>query len=270
MLLFNFTRPIVHLTTTFDVLFVFGLYMLSPLQFKQTVALGVVFSIGTLIVANFYKAGLSEIDLGITLGAHIFVQMMGLASALQLQSLRRWSFLAYAKEKQASKLAHNLLHVDSLTKSLSRRHFFELAELEYERLRRCGLSISTLVMDLDHFKKINDAYGHCTGDTVLKVFAQFVMKEKRAQDIFGRLGGEEFCIILPDTDVKSALQVARRMQAKWAEMQIEVNSKIIHSTISIGIAESAISDRDFEELLNRADALMYKAKKRGRNRVAIK
>ncbi len=270
LLLFNFTRPSTYLFSTFDILFVFGLYLLSPLPLKQTIALAVNFTVGALLVAVYYKTGLSKINLSTTIGSHVFVHMLGLASALQVQSFRRWSFQAYAKEKKASELAHNLLHIDALTESLSRRRFFELAGQEFEQSKNNGISLSVLVIDLDYFKKINDAYGHGAGDHILKTFSKFILTEKRAQDIFGRLGGEEFGMILPNADIKSAAHVAKRIQALWAEKQIRHGANTIQSTISIGITSRSETDGCFEELLNRADTLMYKAKRRGRNRVAIK
>ncbi len=268
--LLNFTRPTNYLTTTFDLLFIFGMYLLSPLPLKHTVALGISFSIGSTIVAYIYKPDVSAFVLGSAASAHVFIQMIGLASAMQVQSLRRRVFQAYARERNAHELTQDLLRVDALTRSLSRGYFFELAQREFERAKRLDLSMCVLVIDLDHFKKINDIHGHHAGDNVLGRFARFVMEHKRSQDIFGRLGGEEFGMILPGVGIKDALTVTKRIQTAWAKKAVRVDSKTIVSTMSVGVAEISDRDRRFDELLNRADSLMYKAKRRGRNRVAHK
>ena len=268
--LFNFTRPSDYLTTTFDLLFIFGLYLLSPLQLKQTIALSIGQSAGSLFIAYYYKPDVPAFILSSTVGAHLFIQMMGLASALQIQSLRRRAFQAYAREKSAHEITQDLLHVDFLTHSLSRGYFFELAQKEFVRAKTLKLPTSVLIIDLDHFKRINDTCGHQAGDMVLAQFGQFILKHKRSQDIFGRLGGEEFGMVLPESTLKNALTVAKRLQTTWVQIPVQVNSTIINSTVSIGIAQISEADETFDELLNRADELMYKAKQRGRNRVACR
>ena len=268
--LFSFTRPADYLATTFDLLFIFGLYLLSPLQLKQTLALSISLSLGSLYVAYHYKYGVPAYIVGSTTGAHIFVHMLGLASALQIQSFKRRAFQAYASERRAHEITQDLLRSDLLTHSFSRGYFFELAQKEFKRSKDLNLPLSVLIMDLDHFKKINDTRGHHAGDKVLGWFGQFVIQHKRTQDIFGRLGGEEFGMLLPEVTLKDALTVAKRFQTAWVEIPMEVDSNVIKSTMSVGIAEFSEMDNSFDELLNRADAMMYKAKQRGRNRVAHK
>lgn len=268
--LFNFTRPADYMATTFDLLFIFGLYLLSPLQLKQTLALSVSLSLGSLYVTYYYKSGIPDFIVGSTTGAHLFIHMLGLASALQIQSFKRRAFQAYARERKAHEITQDLLRIDALTKALSRRYFFEQAQREFERSKQLNLPLSVLIIDLDHFKKINDSNGHHAGDEVLSRFGRFILHQKRSQDLFGRLGGEEFSIALPETKTKDAQTTARLLQTAWVDTPVKVDSKVIHSTMSIGIAELSQSDRNFDELLNRADTMMYKAKQRGRNRVAHK
>ncbi len=268
--LFNFTRPSDYLTTSFDLLFIFGLYLLSPLPLKQTTALSIGQSIGSLFIAYSYKPDVPAFILNSTTGAHLFVQMLGLASALQIQSLKRRAFQAYAREKTAHEITQDLLHVDFLTHSLSRGHFFELAQKEFIRAKTFKLPMSVLIIDLDHFKRINDTCGHQAGDMVLAQFGQFILKHKRSQDIFGRLGGEEFSMVLPESTLKNALTLAKHIQITWVQIPVQVRSMNINSTMSVGIAQISESDETFDELLNRADGMMYKAKQRGRNRVACR
>jgi diguanylate cyclase (GGDEF)-like protein len=124
------------------------------------------------------------------------------------------------------------------------------------------------MLDLDHFKRINDTYGHQVGDQTLQRFAEVVLEQKRAQDIFGRLGGEEFGLLLPNTGLQNAKLVAERIQQTWAFAPLAIASKTIHSTVSIGVVEVDVLDTSFDTLLHRADRAMYKAKRHGRNRVA--
>ena len=125
-----------------------------------------------------------------------------------------------------------------------------------------------LVLDADHFKNINDTYGHYVGDLVLRNLSLVVLEQKRAQDTFGRLGGEEFGLLLPETGLDQAKVVAERVQRAWAQTPCTVDGTLIYSTVSIGVAEASSQDSSFEDLLRRADRMMYKAKEAGRNRIA--
>jgi diguanylate cyclase (GGDEF)-like protein len=124
-----------------------------------------------------------------------------------------------------------------------------------------------LVLDVDRFKNINDTYGHHAGDLVLRSLSLVVLEQKRAQDTFGRLGGEEFGLLLPETNREQAKIVAERIQKIWEQTPSTVEGQVIHSTVSIGVAEVRLEDRSFEDVLRRADRMMYKAKEAGRNTV---
>jgi diguanylate cyclase (GGDEF)-like protein len=154
-----------------------------------------------------------------------------------------------------------------LTKSLTRRQFFNIAETEFLRFSRYRRKLSILVLDADHFKNINDTYGHYAGDLVLRSLSLVILEQKRAQDTFGRLGGEEFGLLLPETDLEQAKTVAERVQKAWAQTPCIVDGQPIHSTVSIGVTEAKDQDTSFEDILRRADRMMYKAKEAGRNRV---
>jgi len=266
---FNFIRPGDYLTTNVDVLLVFGIYVLSSLRIDKVTLLTFTFSIGSLFVVYYYKTDVSIITRSILLWIHIFVQVIGLVSAIQIQTYRRRAFLAYSQEKKARELAHDMLRVDAMTQCLSRHHFLDLAEQEFERARRYSRPLSVLMMDIDHFKRINDRFGHHAGDQALKRFAEIVRREKRQSDLLGRLGGEEFALLLPETRVRDAEKVARRVQEIWSRTEIQVAGLIISSTVSIGVVESAGDDHLFEDVLMRSDQAMYRAKQGGRNRVEV-
>jgi len=154
-----------------------------------------------------------------------------------------------------------------LTKSLTRRHFFSIAESEFMRFARYRRPLSVLVLDADRFKIINDTHGHHAGDIVLRSLSLVAMEQKRAQDTFGRLGGEEFGLILPETALAQAKVVADRIQTMWEQTPSNMDGMLIHSTVSIGVAEARSDDKTFDDVLRRADIMMYKAKDLGRNRV---
>jgi len=173
------------------------------------------------------------------------------------------------KEKDAKEMVSYLANIDPLTQGLTRRQFFNIAESEFLRFSRYHRPFSVLVLDLDSFKNVNDTYGHHAGDLVLRSFSLVALEQKRAQDTFGRLGGEEFGLLLPETNLEQARVVAERIQKTWENSPVNLDSVPIFSTVSIGVAEAAIDDKTFDDLLRRADRTMYKAKERGKNQVAV-
>ncbi len=267
LLLFNFTRPTNFLTTAFDVIVPFAIYILSPLSILYNVALAFAFSIGTLYVDYFFKVGIDPLTWNSVTSAQLIVHALGLLSGLQIQSYRRKSFKAYIQERDAKEMVAYLANIDPLTKSLTRRHFFNIAESEFLRFLRYHRQLSMLVLDADHFKNINDTHGHYAGDLVLRSLSLVVLEQKRSQDTFGRLGGEEFGLLLPETNLEQAKVVAVRIQKTWAQTPAIVDGKEIYSTISIGATEVGPADKYFEDLLRRADKMMYKAKEAGGNTV---
>lgn len=267
LLLFNFTRPTNFLTTAYDVILPLSIYIISPLNISYTFALASGFSAGILYIDYFHKTGVDPATLAMILIAQLIVHIIGLASSVQIQSYRRKSFKAYIQEKDAKEMVAYLANIDSLTKSLTRRQFFNIAEIEFLRFVRYHRQFSVLVLDADHFKDINDTYGHYAGDLVLRNLSLVILEQKRTQDTFGRLGGEEFGLLLPETNLRQAKIVAERVQKVWSQTESTVDGKLIHSTVSIGVTEANDQDRSFEDILRRADRMMYKAKEAGRNRV---
>ncbi|MBU2954196.1 sensor domain-containing diguanylate cyclase [Marinobacter sp. F3R08] len=158
---------------------------------------------------------------------------------------------------------------DSLTGLFNRRHMTYLAEKEVARFRRSGHPVGLLLLDIDHFKLINDAYGHEAGDRVLRVVADVIRDELRAQDLVGRWGGEEFLVILPDTDSANAQASAERIRnAFLARDWSAVIDRDADVTISIGVSELQAGE-DLSAALSRADEALYRGKSGGRNRVEL-
>lgn len=162
-----------------------------------------------------------------------------------------------------------LANTDALTGCASRRHFLEMAEQEILRIRRYGGHLSVLALDLDHFKAINDEYGHHAGDLTLKKLVEVCQGLLREVDLIGRLGGEEFAILLPATSCARAFEVAKRMCEAVAATEVFVSKQTsLRFTTSIGIATFLGEDTSIDSMLGRADKALYEAKRQGRNRVA--
>jgi diguanylate cyclase (GGDEF)-like protein len=159
---------------------------------------------------------------------------------------------------------------DDLTGVFNRRHFVELAERELERARRYDRPFTLLMIDIDHFKAINDTRGHSTGDVALQGVARVIGETLRGSDIFGRLGGEEFAVALVETGRAEAAEVARRICAAVAETEIaSPKGGPVRLTVSIGMTQLDGRNIGFDAVLNEADQAMYAAKQAGRNRVIV-
>ncbi|MQA31672.1 MAG: diguanylate cyclase [Luteitalea sp.] len=158
-----------------------------------------------------------------------------------------------------------LASTDALTRLHSRGWWFELATNEYSRSRQSGCVFSQLAIDLDFFKKVNDTHGHDAGDRVLQQFADMLRRECRQSDIVGRLGGEEFALLLPETTSTQAQALARRLTEECRALVVPSRGASVRFTCSIGISQLRAGDDSFEAVLSRADAALYDAKRSGRD-----
>lgn len=174
-----------------------------------------------------------------------------------------------SERKRVETELRRMATTDPLTGLCNRRRFWELAEVEIARLRRYGRPVSVLMLDIDRFKSINDSYGHAVGDQALCRLASVCMEELRDTDHIGRLGGEEFAVILPETGLSAAREVAERLRAQLAVAEIPCPNSALRMTVSIGIAVCSEDDMTIERALSRADRALYVAKSQGRNRVEV-
>lgn len=156
---------------------------------------------------------------------------------------------------------------DVLTGLANRRFFMDRLSSEFERVKRYESLYTILMIDLDLFKKINDTLGHKAGDIVLAKVSEILQSGLRCTDIIGRIGGEEFAAILPETEIQHGVQIAERLKNAVEDLQLEINGKKIKTTISLGASQSNPQDREMDDGLIRADSALYEAKKSGRNRV---
>ena len=174
----------------------------------------------------------------------------------------------YVRMRQANeKLAHLASH-DSLTGVLNARVYYETCNRMIDSAKRAETPYAVLFVDLDHFKKINDTYGHATGDTVLKIVANKLASSIRASDVTGRVGGEEFSVFLSNSRLEAAIRVAENLRCSIEALQISNGNQMIQVTVSIGIACQGESYDSMETIQKRADEAMYEAKRNGRNRVS--
>ncbi|XPV70123.1 MAG: GGDEF domain-containing protein [Halarcobacter sp.] len=163
-----------------------------------------------------------------------------------------------------------LATTDSLTGVNNRRSFYESSSPMIRYARRENKKLAILMIDIDRFKLINDIYGHATGDEVIKAMAHKCSNTLRKSDIFGRLGGEEFAAVLPNTSQRGALKAAENIREEIENLQVEANNKeIVKFTVSIGVTMLRADDSNLEAILHRADLALYEAKKEGRNKVVL-
>lgn len=165
--------------------------------------------------------------------------------------------------------AHEIANTDVLTFLPNRRKIIVDLQEEVIRSNRYGTPLSISLLDIDYFKKINDTYGHTTGDETLRSVSARLREQIRNPDTIGRYGGEEFLIVLPSSEIKAAEEQAERLCQTIRALQIETNNHSFKVTISIGVAQYHIGDENWEQFLHRADEALYKAKDLGRNQWVV-
>jgi diguanylate cyclase (GGDEF)-like protein len=159
---------------------------------------------------------------------------------------------------------------DPLTGIANRRHLWDVATRTLGESLRASRPLSVLVLDLDHFKQVNDCHGHATGDQVLKTMTQAVSGALRSKDVLARIGGEEFVVLMPDTPLEGAKRVAERLRKEISQVSVQCEGNLhLRVTTSIGVATAGHTTRTWDDLLRQADRALYDAKQAGRNRVSV-
>ena len=171
-------------------------------------------------------------------------------------------------ELESSRQQIRLLAItDELTESYNRRHFMEVAEVEFLRARRHGLPMGLILIDADHFKRVNDTHGHLCGDVLLREIALACRGTLRSSDVVARFGGEELIVLLPQTDLAGALAMAERIRQRVARLAIQWREQKVEATVSLGVAALRTDTPTLDALIHEADIALYDAKRSGRNRV---
>lgn len=209
-----------------------------------------------------WKVGAEVFDSFAIWPVNAYTFMLGAVSQFFISSL----FVLILSYKLNQNL-ESIATIDGLTGVLNRRGLEDSAVKMQDMCKRINLSMAVLLIDIDHFKKVNDKHGHLTGDEVLRHMAKTISGMLRSSDVLGRYGGEEFCVFMPNTNENDALGLAERIRAGVEAKPLNQKQSTINTTVSIGVADSVRAGYDFKGLIATADAAMYVAKNGGRNRV---
>jgi diguanylate cyclase (GGDEF)-like protein len=191
------------------------------------------------------------------------------AVTAELEKTKRILTIKETELKAVIAQAEEVSHTDALTFLPNRRQIIGDLQREVIFSDRYGTPLSISMLDIDHFKTINDTYGHTVGDDVLRTLAGELREHIRYPDTIGRYGGEEFLIVLPHSSLKAAGEQAGRLCEYVRSLQIRSGEQEIHMTVSVGVAQYKVHQEDWEAFLRRADAALYQAKKDGRNQWAV-
>ena len=214
----------------------------------------------------------------------ILVNLLGIYFIRAMNRADRTEYHSLAEQRQLNQKLHGeiaerekmelrlleLATVDELTKVFNRRRFLEIARSEFRRIERTNRNFSLLMIDADNFKVVNDTYGHDVGDLVLQTLAGICQENIRDLDVLGRIGGEEFALLLPETSRDQAGRLAERLRGLIAETPVPLAGNSIQITVSIGVASTLDNDAaTLEKLFKNADKALYLAKENGRDQVAV-
>lgn len=198
----------------------------------------------------------------------IAMNFIGFVTSLRIDSHRYQQYMIQKTLIDGRAQLKELASTDSLTGILNRRSFLEMAEIQFDRYKRYNEIFSFVILDIDKLKTINDTYGHPAGDHSIKLIADTINEEKRSSDIVGRLAGDEFGILLPNTTAVKTLEVLVRIKNVLAETIIESPSKQeFQVSFSAGIAEVKKTDKSYDDLYRHADRALFSAKNKGRNKI---
>lgn len=256
-------------------------YVFVPnrLMFNNLIALTGVSS----VAISTWIRGASAMDMTITLMILCWPAFLGYAASQRINTAARRAFILLTQSEQTNqRLEQEITRsreleaelqrqalTDPLTGLANRRHYEMLFKREHERCRRHGASLTLGMIDLDHFKRINDNYGHDFGDQVLKFVAELMQQPLRQCDILGRFGGEEFILILPDTTLEQAQAIAERMRQTLETNGLLRDGELIKVTATFALTQVRAEDTDIQECTKRADEALYEGKRAGRNRVTL-
>lgn len=187
----------------------------------------------------------------------------------ELQKAKRALEIKDIELKAVLAQAHEIRDTDVLTFLPNRRKIIVSLQEEVIRSTRYATPLSISLLDIDHFKSVNDTYGHASGDEVLRTIAARLREQIRHPDTIGRYGGEEFLIVLPNSEAKAAEEQASRLCQRMRGLQVVANDHVLSITISIGVAQYRIGKENWDQLLHRADMAMYQAKNNGRDGWAV-
>ncbi len=207
----------------------------------------------------------SSMQVGVAIAVLVFSSFVVSATRKLSDALEK-AFRLTRQMERAHNISTRAAQTDELTGLMNRRAFFEHAQLLYAQCRHNQQPLCALMLDMDHFKAINDTYGHQAGDQVLRQIGGVISASFRQADVYGRLGGEEFAVLLPNTSLETARAIAEQLVKAISGLAAEP----VHGlTASLGVASTHAVDQDLHGLMNTADKALYRAKAQGRNQVAV-
>lgn len=252
-----------------DLVGVFSFYVFISSSLLYRIIPAVSLTVIDLLLIILYKQGIPpQVALALAFSFTI-TNLVGIIFSRSFYGIRRGEFLARHEEDRIRAELTRLAVTDPLTGVFNRRRLLDLAGQALYRHRRYGRPFSIVIMDLDDFKVINDTFGHLQGDAALLEFTRIVTAQKREGDAFGRIGGDEFCLLLPETELASAAVLAGRILDNCRQIVLENGVNRLQLTTSIGISQGQEGDQTLDAVLARADAALYQAKHKGRNRFEL-
>ena len=213
----------------------------------------------------------AEVRLQLPSGKTVWIRISSRPTNKTVNDCAVWSgyMIDITRQKQLEEELQKLATIDSLTQAFNRRAFYEKLNEEVGRARRYEHPLSVVVCDLDDFKLVNDTFGHAVGDQALNEFGTLVSGSMRESDFIGRIGGEEFALALPYSDIGAAAQSAERLRSSLEQAEFVIDGNRVALTISVGLSELRDEADTVSELMKRADDALYEAKTTGRNKVVI-
>ena len=264
----NVSRPVTNIRFShLDPLIILSIYVFFPHNIYLQLALASLFTLGDLTVIWFFKDPGTLLSLKTIELAYLIANILGLFTAYRLRQFRQRQYTFFLQEQTMRKELEKVAFIDYLTGALNRRKFLQMSFLEFSKFKNTEIPFSIIMFDLDFFKNLNDQYGHAAGDTYLKAFSSILTTNKRNQDILGRLGGEEFALLLPGTQLNTALALAENLRQLCEHNQVSFENHLLQATVSIGVTSAWKKDRTLQDVLNRADITLYQAKGNGRNQI---
>ncbi len=272
-------RPDFEYNIPFTLLIILLMYLLFPLSVKSVAPASIISSVSYIMALHLFTPA-EWTDLIQLSVFFIFVNIMGLYMFIELSRNRRYRYLSYneinklyfllneeiRKKDEANKKLSYLAETDELTGIANRRKFFSILQSEFSKSVRYRRPLSIIMLDIDHFKKVNDCYGHDAGDKVIREFIRLCRRKLRQSDIIARIGGEEFAVILPETSEEGAYILAERIRGGIENKKINIGSCSLSITSSCGIVSLESGPvKNINDFIKKADNALYMAKNSGRN-----